>query len=65
VVRASAAFWWSSGKPLTTTELVKQCYWSVNLQGEGIKSWHRANVSRVADLLANKGGRSCGHHVLN
>jgi hypothetical protein len=27
------------GKPLTTTELVKHCYWSANF--EGIKSWHR------------------------
>ena len=34
------------GKPLTTTELVKHCYWFV---GEEIKSWHRTNVSRVAD----------------
>ena len=46
------AFLWSGGKPLTTTELVKQCYFSVNFQGEEIKSWHRTNVSRVADLLA-------------
>jgi hypothetical protein len=52
------AFWWSSGKPLTTTELVERCYWSVNLQHERIKSWHRTNVSRVADLLAIRIGRA-------
>ena len=52
------AFLWSGGKPLTTTELVKQCYWSVNFQGEEIKSWHRTNVSRVADLLAIRIGRA-------
>ena len=52
------AFWWSGGKPLTTTELVKQCYFSLNFQGEEIKSWHRTNVSRVADLLAIRIGRA-------
>ena len=52
------AFLWSGGKPLTTTELVKHCYWSVNFQGEEIKSWHRTNVSRVADLLAIRIGRA-------
>ena len=52
------AFWWSGGKPLTTTELVKKCYWRVNLQVEKIKSWHRTNVSRVADLLAIRIGRA-------
>jgi hypothetical protein len=52
------AFLWSGGKPLTTTELVKRCYWSVNFQGEEIKSWHRTNVSRVADLLAIRIGRA-------
>jgi hypothetical protein len=52
------AFWWSGGKPLTTTELVEGCYWSVNLQHEKIKSWHRTNVSRVADLLAIRVGRA-------
>jgi hypothetical protein len=51
------AFWWSGGKPLTTT-LVRQCYFSVNFQGEEIKSWHRTNVSRVADLLAIRIGRA-------
>ena len=66
------AFLWSGGKPLTTTELVKQCYWSLNFQGEEIKSWHRTNVSRVADCLPfgsverrAKGDRSCGHHGLS
>jgi hypothetical protein len=49
------AFLWSGGKPLTTTELVKQCYWFV---GEEIKGWHRTNVSRVADLLAIRVGRA-------
>ena len=52
------AFWLSGGEPLTTTELVQRCYWSVNFQGEGIKSWHRTNVSRVADLLAVRIGRA-------
>jgi hypothetical protein len=52
------AFLWSGGKPVTTTELVKRCYWSVNFQGEEIKSWHRTNVSRVADLLAIRIGRA-------
>ena len=45
------------GRPLTTTELVKYCYCWV-LQGEKIKSWHRTNVSRVADLLAVRIGRA-------
>jgi hypothetical protein len=54
--RIRRAFRWSRGEPLTTTELVKQCYWSVNF--EGIKSWHRTNVSRVADLLAIRIGRA-------
>jgi hypothetical protein len=49
------AFRWFGGKPLTTTELVKHCYWFV---GEEIKSWHRTNVSRVADLLAIRVGRA-------
>jgi hypothetical protein len=52
------AFLWSGGKPVTTTELVKQCYWSVNFQEEEIKSWHRTNVSRVADLFAIRIGRA-------
>jgi hypothetical protein len=45
------------GRPLTTTELVKRCYCWV-LEGEKIKSWHRTNVSRVADLLAIRIGRA-------
>jgi hypothetical protein len=49
------AFRLYGGKPLSTTELVKHCYWFV---GEEIKSWHRANVSRVADLLAIRIGRA-------
>jgi hypothetical protein len=52
------AFRLSGGEPLTTTELVTQCYWRVNLQVEKIKSWHRTNVSRVADLLAIRVGRA-------
>ena len=44
-------------RPLTTTELVKHCYCWV-LQGEKIKSWHRTNVARVADLLAIPIGRA-------
>jgi hypothetical protein len=40
---------------LTTTDLVKQCYW---FAGEEIKSWHRTNVSRVADLFAIPIGRA-------
>src|SRR5215467_13035473 len=52
------AFWWSGGKPLTTTELVERCYWSVNLQHQRIESWHRTNVSRVTDLLAIRIGRA-------
>jgi hypothetical protein len=43
------------GKPLTTNDLVKHCYWWV---GEEIKSWHRTNVSRVANLLAIPIGRA-------
>ena len=45
------------GRPLTTTELVKYCYCWV-LQGEKIKSWPRANIARVADLLAIRIGRA-------
>jgi hypothetical protein len=45
------------GRPLTTTELVKHCYCWV-LRGEKIKSWHRTNVTRVADLLAIRIGRA-------
>jgi hypothetical protein len=41
------AFRLFGGKPLTTTELAKHCYCWV-LQGEKIKSWHRANIARVA-----------------
>src|SRR6516162_3445579 len=44
-------------RPLTTTELVEHCYCWV-LQGEKIKSWHRTNITRVADLLAIRIGRA-------
>ena len=55
------------GRPLTTTELVKHCYWFV---GEEIKSWHRTNVSLICLPFGSaarraKGGRSCGHHGLS
>ena len=49
------AFRLYGGSPLTTTELVKHCYWFV---GEEIKSWHRSNVTRGADLLAIRIGRA-------
>jgi len=52
------AFRLSGGEPLTTTELVERCYWSVSLRREKIKSWHRTNVSRVAALLAIRVGRA-------
>ena len=52
------AFWWSRGEPLTTTELMEQCYFILPSQGEKHKSWHRANVIRVADLLAIRMGRA-------
>jgi hypothetical protein len=55
--RVRQAFRLFGGKPLTTTELVKHCYCWV-LQGEKIKSWHRANIARVADLLAIRIGRA-------
>jgi hypothetical protein len=54
--RIRRAFRFFDGKPLTTTELVKHCYWSANF--EGINSWHRTNVTRVADLLAIRIGRA-------
>jgi hypothetical protein len=52
------AFCMSRGEPLTTTELVKRCYWVLNLPGEEIKSWHRANVIRVVDRVAIRIGRA-------
>jgi hypothetical protein len=52
------AFWWSRGEPLTTTELMKQCYGPLHLWGEKFKSWHRANVVRAADLVAIRMGRA-------
>ena len=45
------------GRPLTTTELVEHCYCWV-LQGGKIKSWHRTNIARVADVLAIRIGRA-------
>jgi hypothetical protein len=54
--RVRRAFRLFDGKPLTTTELVKHCYWSAHF--EGIKSWHRTNVTRVANLLAIPIGRA-------
>ena len=52
------AFWWSRGEPLTTTELMKHCYFILPSQGEKYKSWHRANVIRVADQVAVRIGRA-------
>jgi hypothetical protein len=52
------AFQISGGKPLTTTELMKQCYCVVPIMGEKFKSWHRANVARAADLVAIRIGRA-------
>jgi hypothetical protein len=54
--RIRRAFRLFDGRPLTTTELVKHCYWSANF--EGIKSWHRTNVTRVANLLSVPIGRA-------
>jgi hypothetical protein len=45
------------GRPLTTTELAKHCYCWV-LRGEKIKSWHRSNVTRVANVLAIRIGHA-------
>jgi hypothetical protein len=62
------AFRWFGGKPLTTTELVKHCYWFV---GQEIKSWHRTNVKLLICLPFGsaarraKGGRSSGYHGLS
>ena len=52
------AFWWSRGEPLTTTDLLKRCYFILPSQGEKYKSWHRANVIRAADLVAIRIGRA-------
>ena len=53
-----SAFRWSSGEPLTTTELMKQCYFLLPSRGEKFKSWHRTNITRVAKLLAIRIGRA-------
>jgi hypothetical protein len=55
--RVRQAFRLFGGKPLTTTELVEHCYCWV-LRGEKIKSWHRSNIARVADVLAIRIGRT-------
>jgi hypothetical protein len=55
------AFWWSRlfrRGPLTTTDLVKQCYVMEWLLDKEVKSWHRANVIRAADLVAIRIGRA-------
>jgi len=52
------AFWWSRGEPLTTTELMKHCYFVLPSLGEKFKSWHRANVIRASDLVAIRIGRA-------
>jgi len=52
------AFWWSRGESLTTTELMKHCYFLLPSHGEKFKTWHRTNVIRVADLLAFRIGRA-------
>ena len=52
------AFWMSRGAPLTTTQLLRHCYFMVPLQGERYQSWHRANVARAADLVAIRLGRA-------
>jgi hypothetical protein len=52
------AFRLYGGKPLTTTDLMKQCYFALPALGEKYKSWHRTNVTRVADLLAIRIGRT-------
>lgn len=52
------AFLLSRGKPLTTTNLIKQCYVGEWLLEKKFKSWHRANVIRAADLVAIRIGRA-------
>jgi hypothetical protein len=52
------AFLLSRGKPLTTTNLMKQCYVGEWLLDKKFKSWHRTNVVRAADLVAIRIGRS-------
>jgi hypothetical protein len=60
------AFILSSGKPLTTSQLLEKCYFLPAWLGEKVRSWHRANVCRAADLLAIRIGRakSSGRPIL-
>jgi hypothetical protein len=50
--RIRRTFWLYGGKPLTTTDLMRQCYFALPALGKKYKSWHRTNVTRVAGLLA-------------
>ena len=52
------AFILSQGKPLTTSQLLEKCYFLPAWLGEKVRSWHRTNVSRAADLLAIRIGRA-------
>jgi hypothetical protein len=52
------AFWMSRGGPLTTTQLLRHCYPVATLWGNSYRSWHRSNVLRAADLVANRIGRA-------
>jgi hypothetical protein len=52
------AFWISRGAPLTTTELLRRCYFIATFWGEKYRSWHRTNVCRAADLVAVRVGRA-------
>ena len=52
------AFILSRGKPLTTSQLLEKCYFLPAWLGEKVRSWHRTNVCRAADLLAIRIGRA-------
>jgi hypothetical protein len=52
------AFILSQGKPLTTSQLLEKCYFLPAWLGGKVRSWHRTNVSRAADLLAIRIGRA-------
>jgi hypothetical protein len=52
------AFWMSRGAPLTSTQLLRECYPMVFLTSERYRSWHRSNVCRTADLVAIRIGRA-------
>jgi hypothetical protein len=64
--RVRQAFRIFGGKPLTTTELVKQCYWFV---GEvGIAPMYRELLICLpfgSAARRARGGLSCGHHGLS